>query len=62
MQEDMTYTYKYNEEYGTLQQIDENSVLKSSLSMPKSDLNSIAQLNIKENILRKVATDVKIIV
>jgi hypothetical protein len=58
----MTYTYKYNEEYGTLQQIDENSVLKSSLSMPKSDLNSIAQLNIKENILRKVATDVKIIV
>jgi hypothetical protein len=58
----MTYTYKYNEEYGTLQQIDENSVLKSSLSMPKSDLSSIAQLNIKENILRKVVPDVKITV
>ncbi len=47
-------SYKYNKEYGTLQQFDEYGILRSSMSMPKSDLNLIAQLNIKENILRIV--------
>ena len=47
-------SYKYNKEYGTLQQFDEHGILRSSMSMPKNDLNKIAQLNIKENILRKV--------
>ena len=46
--------YKYNNEYKTLQQWDEHGILRSSMSMPKSDLNLIARLNIKENILREV--------
>lgn len=46
--------YKYNDEYKTLQQWDEYGILRSSMSMPKSDLNLIARLNIKENILRQV--------
>ena len=46
--------YKYNEEYKTLQQYDDHGILRSSMSMPKSDLNLIARLNIKENILREV--------
>jgi hypothetical protein len=45
--------YKYCDEYKTLQQWDEG-VLRSSMSMPKSDLNLLAWLDIKENILRKV--------
>lgn len=57
MQQSMSY--KYNREYGTLQQFDEHGILRSSMSMPKSDLNLIAQLNIKENILRKVDEEVK---
>lgn len=52
-------SYKYNKEYGTLQQYDEHGILRSSMSMPKSDLNLIARLNIKENILRKVDSEVK---
>jgi hypothetical protein len=52
-------SYKYNKDYGTLQQYDEHGVLRSSMSMPKSDLNLIARLNIKENILRVVDTKVK---
>ena len=52
-------SYKYNKEYGTLQQFDEHGILRSSMSMPKSDLNLLAQLNIKENILRKVDSEVK---
>lgn len=52
-------SYKYNKEYGTLQQFDEHGILRSSMSMPKSDLNLIAQLNIKENILRKLDYKVK---
>lgn len=52
-------SYKYNKEYGTLQQFDEHGILRSSMSMPKSDLNLIAQLNIKENILRKLDEEVK---
>lgn len=46
--------YKYDNDYKTLQQWDEHGMLRSSMSMPKRDLNLIAQLNIKENILRKV--------
>lgn len=53
-------SYKYNKEYGTLQQYDEHGILRSSMSMPKSDLNLIARLNIKENILRKIDTEVKV--
>lgn len=52
MQQKMSY--KYNKEYQTLQQFDEHGILRSSMSMPKSDLNLIARLNIKENILRHV--------
>ena len=48
------YHYKYDKEYQTLQQFDANGVLRSSISMPKSDLNKLAQLNIKENILRSI--------
>jgi len=44
--------YKYNKEYQTLQQYDEKGILRSSMSMPQTDLNKLAQLNIKENILR----------
>jgi hypothetical protein len=55
----MKYKYKYNKEYQTLQQFDANGVLRSSMSMPKSDLNLIAQLNIKENILRSVDLELK---
>jgi hypothetical protein len=55
----MNYKYEYNKEYQTLQQFDANGVLRSSMSMPKSDLNLIAQLNIKENILRSVDLEVK---
>lgn len=46
--------YKYDNEYKTLQQWDEHGMLRASMSMPKHDLNLIAQLNIKENILRQV--------
>jgi hypothetical protein len=55
----MNYKYEYNKQYQTLQQFDVNGVLRSSMSMPKSDLNLIAQLNIKENILRNVDLGVK---
>ncbi len=53
-------SYKYNKEYGVLQQFDEHGTLRCSMSMPKSDLNLIAQLNIKENILRKIDDEVKV--
>lgn len=55
----MSYTYKYNKQYQTLQQFDEHGVLRSSMSMPKSDLSELARLNIKENILRVVDKEVK---
>lgn len=55
----MKYKYEYNKEYQTLQQFDADGMLRSSMSMPKSDLNLIAQLNIKENILRSVDLKVK---
>ena len=55
----MNYKYEYNKEYQTLQQFDSDGMLRSSMSMPKSDLNLIAQLNIKENILRNVDLEAK---
>lgn len=53
------YSYKYDKEYQTLQQFDANGVLRSSMSMLQSDLNKLAQLNIKENILRNVDLELK---
>jgi hypothetical protein len=55
----MNYMYEYNKEYQTLQQFDEHGTLRSSMSMPQSDLNELARLNIKENILRSVDTKLK---
>lgn len=55
----MTTHYVYNKEYQSLQKYDENNTLISSMSMPQSDLNKLAQLNIKENILRNVKTEAK---
>lgn len=55
----MNYKYEYNKEYQTLQQFDSDGMLRSSMSMPKRDLNLIAQLNIKENILRSVDLELK---
>lgn len=55
----MNYKYEYNKEYQTLQQFDDKGVLRSSMSMPQSDLNELARLNIKENILRNVDLQVK---
>lgn len=55
----MTYNYKYDKEYQTLQQFDANGALRSSMSMPQSDLNELARLNIKENILRNVDLEVE---
>ena len=55
----MKYKYDYNKEYQTLQQFDANGVLRSSMSMPQRDLNELARLNIKENILRSVDLKVK---
>ncbi len=55
----MKYNYKYNKDYQTLQQFDDKGVLRSSMSMPQSDLNELARLNIKENILRSVDLEVK---
>lgn len=48
------YNYKYDKEYQTLQQFDEKGMLRSSMSMPQADLNKLASLNVKMNILRKV--------
>jgi hypothetical protein len=50
----MNYKYEYNKQYQTLQQFDVNGVLRSSMSMPQVDLNKLASLNVKMNILRKV--------
>jgi hypothetical protein len=55
----MSYQYKYDKEYQTLQQFDKYGILRSSMSMPQSDLNELARLNIKENILRNVDTKLK---
>jgi hypothetical protein len=54
----MSYTYKYNKEHSTLEQY-KDGMLRACMQMPKSDLNKLANLNIKENILRNVDTNVK---
>jgi hypothetical protein len=56
----MSYQYKYDKEYQTLQQFDKYGILRSSMSMPQSDLNELARLNIKENILRNVDMELEI--
>lgn len=55
----MNYKYKYDKEYKTLQQFDANGVLRSSMSMPQSDLNKLSLLNNLENILRNVDLELK---
>ncbi len=47
-------SYKYNREYGTLQQFDEHGILRSSMSMPKSDLQLIAQVHFEENVVKEI--------
>ena len=54
----MSYTYKYNKEHSTLEQY-KDGMLRACMQMPKSDLNKLASLNIKENVLRVVDTKVK---
>jgi hypothetical protein len=54
----MSYIYKYNKEYHTLEQY-KDGMLRACMQMPKSDLNKLANLNIKENILRNVDTKIK---
>jgi len=49
----MSYIYKYNKEHSTLEQY-KDGMLRACMQMPKSDLNKLAQLNIKENILRSI--------
>lgn len=40
----MNYKYEYNKEYQTLQQFDANGMLRSSMSMPQSDLKKIHRI------------------
>jgi hypothetical protein len=57
----MSYQYKYDKEYQTLQQLDTNGVLRSSMSMPQSDLGELAKLywnKIPKDIDTKIKTDV----
>lgn len=54
----MSYIYKYNKEHSTLEQY-KDGMLRACMQMPKSDLNKLAQLNIKENILRSIDLEVK---
>jgi hypothetical protein len=54
----MSYIYKYNKEHSTLEQY-KDGMLRACMPMPKSDLNKLAQLNIKENILRSIDLEVK---
>jgi hypothetical protein len=53
------YYYVYNKQYQSLQKYDQQDKLISSMSMPQSDLNKIAQLNTEENILRSVERKLK---
>jgi hypothetical protein len=55
----MSYIYKYNKQYQTLQQFDEFGTLRSSMSMPQSDLNALVILSAIENILHDLDTDVE---
>ena len=54
----MSYTYKYNKEHCTLEQY-KDGMLRACMQMPISDLNALARLNIKENILRNVDLELK---
>ena len=54
--------YVYNKEYQALQQYDEQNNLRSSMSMPQSDLNKLARLNIKENILNNTLIQTLILI
>jgi hypothetical protein len=54
----MSYQYKYNKEHHTLEQY-KDGMLRACMQMPKSDLNKLASLNIKENILRNVDMGLK---
>ena len=54
----MSYIYKYNKERNTLEQY-KDGILRACMQMHQSDLNKLARLNIKENILRVVDTKVK---
>lgn len=38
------YQYKYDKEYQTLQQFDADGMLRSSMSMPQSDLKKIHRI------------------
>jgi hypothetical protein len=49
----MSYSYKYNKDRNTLEQY-KDGMLRACMQMPKSDLNALARLNIKENVLRVV--------
>lgn len=48
------YHYKYDKEYQTLQQFDSNGVLRSSMSMPQSDLHKLVILSYQENFMKDV--------
>lgn len=48
------YHYKYDKEYQTLQQFDANGVLRSSMSMPQSDLHKLVILSYQENFMKDV--------
>lgn len=50
----MSYIYKYNKEYQTLQQFDECGILRSSMSMPRLDLYKISRLDSKINVERSI--------
>ena len=55
----MNYKYKYNKEYQTLQQFDANGVLRSSMSIPQSDLQKLVILSYQENFMKDVDLEVK---
>lgn len=50
----MKYHYEYNKEYKTLQQFDTDGVLRSSMSMPQSDLDKLVILSYQENFMKDV--------
>lgn len=53
------YQYKYDKEYQTLQQFDANGALRSSMSMPQSDLQKLVILSYQENFMKDVDLEVK---
>lgn len=44
--------YKYNDEYQTLQQWDEDGILRASMSMSKEDLWKISKLSFNEKTIK----------